>query len=512
MTFPKPVVLCVLDGWGHSEEASDNAILLANTPNWKRWEQAYPSSLLEASGEYVGLPNGQMGNSEVGHMSIGAGRIIFQDLPRIHRAIQTGEFESLPVLQKFVHTIKQKGASCHLMGLLSPGGVHSHQDHIVALAKFLNKHQIQVMFHGWLDGRDTPPKSAISFLKTLLTETQALPLFKVVTIGGRYYGMDRDKRWERIQVAYEAMVEGKGKTFQDPIKAIEKAYQDDITDEFIPPMVLEGYQGMIDGDGILVANFRADRVRQILTAFLDPHFSHFSRRKVPSLSMAVGMTEYSKALNPFMETLFPPEDPRETLGEVISEADLKQLRIAETEKYAHVTFFFNGGREEAFKGEDRVLIPSPKVATYDLKPEMSAFEMTNQVVQFILENKYDFIVVNYANPDMVGHTGNMSATLKAIEAVDLCLGKLEKAVLSRGGILMVTADHGNAEQMEDINTHQPHTAHTCNLVPFVVVSQKGKSIILKDKGGLADIAPTVLDLINLPIPKDMKGISLIQKS
>jgi 2,3-bisphosphoglycerate-independent phosphoglycerate mutase len=500
----KPIVLCVLDGWGESSHAPHNAIAQARTPNWDYFIANYPHTTLDASASAVGLPAGQMGNSEVGHMTIGAGRIIYQDLPRIDQAIANGELATNTNLLQFIEKLKGKG-SCHLMGLLSPGGVHSHQNHLVELCRILESHGIKVYVHAFLDGRDTPPKSALGYLKEFGNQ-------QIASIGGRYFGMDRDKRWDRVETAYQAIVLGNAPTFVNPLTYIEQNYQANITDEFIPPAIANGYAGIQDGDGILVANFRADRVRQLLTALTDPNFTGFDRTRVPHVSAIAGMTQYSETLAKSMITLFPPQHVTQSLGEVVSHAGLKQLRIAETEKYAHVTFFFNGGAENLFTGEDRILVPSPKVATYDLQPEMSAPEVTDKLVNAIESDTYDFIVVNFANTDMVGHSGILEATVKAVECVDVCLGRLYKAIEAKGGLLMITADHGNAETMQDPDTHEAHTAHTTNPVPLLLINNSMKESKLQPGGGLADIAPTILSLMHLPIPTEMTGHNLISAS
>lgn len=503
----KPVVLCILDGWGHRLDVEDNAIAQARTPHWNRFQSTYPHSFLDASAQAVGLPQGQMGNSEVGHMNIGAGRVILQDLPRIDQAVETGALAEMPALQKFIETLRLSGGRCHLLGLLSPGGVHAHTAHIVALAKILAQQNIKTDLHAFLDGRDTPPTSAYGFLK----ETLQHPEIELATLGGRYFGMDRDKRWDRLQKAYKAIVFADAPHISDPLLYIEDQYHHQVTDEFIPPAALKDYSGIKEGDGLLVANFRADRMRQILSALLIPDFAEFERGHPVRFSATLGMVAYSDQLTPYIPCLFPPDTLREGLGEVISRAGLHQLRITETEKYAHVTFFFNGGREDIFPGEDRILIPSPKVTTYDLQPEMSAPEITDRLIVPLRQGHYDLIVVNYANADMVGHTGDMKAAVRAVECVDQCLGRLEEIVLEMGGTLLVTADHGNIELMRDPETHEPHTAHTMNPVPFLAASEAGKAFSLKD-GRLSDIAPTILELMGLPKPAPMTGRSLLQKS
>jgi len=399
-----------------------------------------------------------MGNSEVGHMNIGAGRVVVQDLPRIDAAVESGALARAPALGRFIEALKASGGTAHVMGLLSPGGVHSHQRHMACLANAIQDAGVPVAVHAFLDGRDTPPRSAAEFLRDFQSATRA----PIATVSGRYHAMDRDRRWERTARAYEAMVAAKGARAPDAMGAIERAYAADVGDEFVAPTVIGAYPGMADGDGLLMANFRADRARQILHALLDPAFDGFPRDRVVNFAAALGMVEYSTALNAFLETLFEPLDLRATLGEVISEAGLRQLRIAETEKYAHVTFFLNGGRETEFPGEERIMVPSPKVATYDLQPAMSAPELTEKLVAAIESGRFDLIVVNYANGDMVGHTGNLTAAMEAAHTVDSCLGRVQAALARAGGTMVLTADHGNAEQMTDPTTGQPHTAHTMN--------------------------------------------------
>ncbi|HEV2548071.1 MAG TPA: 2,3-bisphosphoglycerate-independent phosphoglycerate mutase [Stellaceae bacterium] len=505
---PRPVVLCVLDGWGYRTERDDNGILQARTPNWHRFMESAPHALLQASELYVGLPSGQMGNSEVGHMNLGAGRVVMQELPRIDQAIADGSLAKNPALADFIATLKESGGSAHLMGLVSPGGVHSHQDHLVALARLLDAAGVPTQVHAFLDGRDTPPKSAADYLGKFAADAKALAQVRIATVSGRYYAMDRDKRWDRVEKAYRALSEAAGDKAADAQAAVRQAYAAGQTDEFIMPTVVGDYAGMRDGDGVLSANFRADRVREILSALLDPGFAGFTRPRTIRFAAALGMTQYSRELNRFLKTLFPPDDLKDTFGEVISRAGLSQLRIAETEKYAHVTFFFNGGHEAEFPGESRILVPSPKVATYDLKPEMAAPEVTDQLVSAIDDGRFDVVVVNFANADMVGHTGNLSAAIKAAEAVDQCLGRLADAVTRAGGTMLITADHGNIEMMRDPATGQPHTAHTLNPVPVVLVNPPPAIAGLRD-GRLADIAPTLLALLGLSKPAAMTGTPLL---
>ncbi len=506
----RPVVLCILDGWGHRTECADNGILQARTPNWRRIVGASPHALLQASELFVGLPTGQMGNSEVGHMNIGAGRVVLQDLPRIDAAVADGSLAANPRLVEFAAAVGTRGGTAHLIGLVSPGGVHSHQSHIAALATALAGRGLRVRIHALLDGRDTPPRSAKEYVASLRRDVGDAGDVAIATVCGRYYAMDRDKRWERVEKAYRAIVDAKGESAADPLTAIEQSYAAGQGDEFVLPTVIGDYAGMRDGDGVLCANFRADRVREILAALLDPGFAGFERSRRVAFADALGMTEYSTELNRFLGTLFPPESLAHSFGEVIAEAGLRQLRIAETEKYAHVTFFFNGGRETPFPGEERILVPSPKVATYDLKPEMSAFEVTDKLVAAIASDRFDAIVLNYANTDMVGHTGDLGAAVKAVEAVDTCLGRLAEAVERAGGSLLITADHGNAEMMKDPATGQPHTAHTLNPVPIVLFNPPAGVTGLED-GRLADIAPTLLAILGLPQPAEMTGHNLLQR-
>ena len=510
---PRPVVLCILDGWGHRAETANNAIARAQTPVWDRLTATCPHALGDASEHHVGLPDGQMGNSEVGHMTIGAGRVVLQDLPKIDAAVADGSLAELPALDRFAAALIASGGTAHVMGLLSPGGVHSHQNHIAAVAKALALQGVPVAVHAFLDGRDTPPQSAKDYVQDFEIAIADGGPIPIATVTGRYYAMDRDKRWDRTADAYAALVDGKGKlgAGQDSVaKAIEFAWLAGETDEFVRPAPIGDYAGMADGDGLFMVNFRADRARQILSALLDPDFAGFERPRTVRFAAALGMSEYSEQHNRWMETLFPPAIPANVLGEAVAGAGLKQLRIAETEKYAHVTFFLNGGREAPFAGERRILVPSPKVATYDLQPQMSAPELTDRLVEAVEAVEgggFDLIAVNYANTDMVGHTGNLEAAVKAVETVDACLGRLEAAVIAAGGALLVTADHGNAEQMADPETRQNHTAHTRNPVP-IVLAAGGAGRTLRN-GTLADIAPTVLDLMGLPRPAEMTGASLL---
>jgi 2,3-bisphosphoglycerate-independent phosphoglycerate mutase len=501
----RPVMLVVMDGWGWREDPADNAVLQARTPVFDRLWSTCPHAFLHTSGRDVGLPDGQMGNSEVGHLNIGAGRVVMQDLPRITDAVATGAIAGAPALTDLIERLRQSGGTCHLMGLVSPGGVHSHQDHLVALARILAEADVPAVVHAFTDGRDTPPRMAEKYLKDL---TDALPPpVPVATVCGRYYAMDRDKRWDRVTRAYDALVDADGALFPDAHTAIADAYAHDISDEFVLPAIIGGYAGMKDGDGVLCFNFRADRVREILGALLDPQFSGFPRRRTVRFAVAVGMTPYSKDLDAFMQPVFPQQDLSNVIGEVVAAAGLAQLRMAETEKYPHVTYFLNGGREDPYRGEDRIMVPSPKVATYDLQPEMSAPELTRKAVEAIRSGKYDLIVLNYANPDMVGHTGSLPAAIKAVETVDAGVGELTRAIEDAGGALLITADHGNCELMRDPATGGPHTAHTTNPVPLLLA---GAGDVALTEGRLADVAPTLLELMNLPKPADMTGTSLIR--
>ena len=453
-----PIVLCILDGWGVSDPSCDNAIALAKTPNWDRYLDTCPNSVLEASAIDVGLPAGQMGNSEVGHMNIGSGRIILQDLPRIDQAIVDRELENNRALRRFAGLLQKTKGSCHLVGLVSPGGVHSHQKHLVAVAKILASQSLDVQIHALLDGRDTPPKSALGYLKELETSIATDKNISISTVCGRYFAMDRDKRWDRVQLAYDTIMFGSGQNHESVTAVLQSSYQKGITDEFVLPGSIGGFPGVQPGDGLIMANFRADRVRQLLEALVNPSFEDFPVKRRVRFSAKLGLTEYSESLSRLMDTMFPASRIDGTLGEVISLAGLQQLRIAETEKYAHVTFFLNGGREPPYAGEKRILVPSPKVATYDQKPEMSAPEITQELVQALASKKFEFLVVNFANADMVGHTGCLPAAISAVEVVDECLGAVTQAVADQGGLVFITSDHGNAEKMADPSTEHSHTA------------------------------------------------------
>ncbi len=499
-------MLAILDGWGWREDTADNAIRQARTPTFDRLWSSGPHGFLRTSGKDVGLPDGQMGNSEVGHLNIGAGRVVMQDLPRIGAAIASGEIARAPALVDLINKLKASGGTCHLLGLVSPGGVHSHQDHAAALAKILAAAGVSTLIHALTDGRDTPPQSAGDDVKRLIAALP--PSVKIATVCGRYFAMDRDKRWDRVEKAYNAIVEAEGPRFPDAPAVIADGYANKKFDEFIVPAVVGDYRGMKDGDGVLCFNFRADRVREILGAMLDADFSGFARKRVVKFAAAVGMTQYSDELDKVMATIFSPQTLKNILGEVVADAGRAQLRMAETEKYAHVTYFLNGGREEPYAGEDRIMVPSPKVATYDLQPEMSAPELTDKAVAAIASGKYDLIVLNYANPDMVGHTGSLPAAIKAVETVDAGLGRIADAIAKSGGALLVTADHGNCEMMRDPQTGGPHTAHTTNPVPVLLLGARNRA--LNAEGRLADIAPTLLELMELPKPKEMTGASLLR--
>ncbi|MBI3353568.1 MAG: 2,3-bisphosphoglycerate-independent phosphoglycerate mutase [Nitrospirae bacterium] len=516
---PKPVVLAILDGWGVNPKKEGNAIALANLPVYSSLLKNYPNTTLNSCGEAVGLPEGQMGNSEVGHLNIGAGRIVYQDLTRIDKAIRDSGFSKNSALVDAMIKAKKNGSSLHLLGLVSDGGVHSHINHLFALLGMARENGLRdVYIHVFLDGRDTSPKSGMGYIKHLEDYLKKTGSGRIATVSGRYYAMDRDKRWDRIEKAYNAMVLGEGERSGSALQAAEESYKKDITDEFVVPAVIVDDKGqpiavIRDNDSVIFFNFRADRAREITSALISEDFTGFQRRIRPRLSIFVPMTNYDDNLH--LLAAFPPVKLTNILGGVISRNGLKQLRIAETEKYAHVTYFFNGGDEKAFEGEERILIPSPRdIPTYDKKPEMSAYELTDEAVRQIEARKYDLIVLNYANADMVGHTGMLNAAIKAVETVDKCLGRILEAVKDIDGILIVTADHGDADQMVDYETGQPHTAHTMNPVPFILVDRVGvqnfEPLQLREKGIFADIAPTILELMGIPKPVEMTGVSLIE--
>ncbi|MDG1272903.1 MAG: 2,3-bisphosphoglycerate-independent phosphoglycerate mutase [Alphaproteobacteria bacterium] len=505
----KPLVLCIMDGWGISNETDNNAIEMANTPIFDELMETYPNGVMHASGEFVGLPNDQMGNSEVGHMNLGAGRVVLQDLPRINTAIEKGLLAKNQPLKQLIKTSQSVNGKCHIIGLLSDGGVHSHQKHLEALANFLVAAGTEVYVHAISDGRDTSPKTAKTCIDNFIKNTNGRA--PIVSLIGRFYAMDRDNRWDRVQKAFNAIVNAEGKYSDNLIEEIDNQYKRGITDEFLEPVINNEYQGISDGDTLLFGNFRADRAREILSAIVDPNFNSFNRLRIPNLAFKAGLVAYSELLNQHLNVLFPTVNLDETIGEIVAKQGLKQLRIAETEKYPHVTFFLNGGREEKFLGEERILIPSPKVATYDLEPEMSARILTKKLVHAIQENKFDFIVVNYANPDMVGHTGDLKAAIKAVETVDECIGYLVQELKKIDGLMFLTSDHGNCEMMYDTNTQTTHTSHTTNLVPTVLVNASSEVFELKN-GKLADVAPTLLELLGLPIPQSMNGQSMLVTS
>ncbi|KTC82787.1 2,3-bisphosphoglycerate-independent phosphoglycerate mutase [Legionella cincinnatiensis] len=505
-----PLLLMILDGWGYNENNQYNAIAQAKTPQWDEWWENCPHILLQASGDSVGLPDAQMGNSEVGHMHIGAGRIIEQDFTRINKSIKNGEFANNPVFYKVITTLQKTEKTLHIMGLFSPGGVHSHEQHLFALLDLCAQQKFTAVYlHLFLDGRDTPPQSALPSLERLNAYFKIHPVATIASISGRYYAMDRDNRWNRIEQVYTLLTQSEGKYhYADAETAIKSYYLENLSDEFIPPTRIGKQHPIKDGDAVLFFNFRADRARQLTTAFLDPEFKKFHRTLRPQLSYFVSMTQYDKNLP--TTSAFPPIPLNNTLGEVLATHGLSQLRIAETEKYAHVTFFLNGGNENVFPNEERVLIPSPKVATYNLQPEMSAPQLTEHLVEAINSQAYDVIICNYANADMVGHSGDFAATLSAIECLDQCMSRVWHALAQHGGQLLITADHGNAEEMFDENTHQAHTAHTSEPVPLVYVG--GLWHFTRSEGSLIDIAPTMLTLLGITPPAEMTGHSLLEKN
>ena len=508
----KPIALIIMDGFGESKIAEGNAVLNAKTPNLDKLVSECPNTLIAASGMDVGLPEGQMGNSEVGHTNIGAGRIVYQDLTRVSKSIVDGDFFTNEVLVEAMNNAKN--SALHLMGLISDGGVHSHIDHLKALIKMAKDQGVENVFvHGFTDGRDVAPTSALSFVEDIENYMNEVGVGKFASLSGRYYAMDRDKRWERVQLAYEAMVNGKGNTATSAKEAIEKSYADDKIDEFVVPTVMVDENGQPVGlikenDSIVFGNFRPDRAREITRALVCDEFVGFDRPCMKTFFVC--LTTYDVTIKN-VHVAFKPQSLENTLGEYLAKNEKTQLRTAETEKYAHVTFFFNGGVEEANEGEERLLVPSPKVATYDLQPEMNAPELTEKVLSKIDEDKYDFIVLNYANPDMVGHTGVVDAAIKAVETVDTCVGKVVEKILSKNGNVLITADHGNAELMQDPETKTTVTAHSTNPVPFIVVGEEFKTAKLREGGRLSDIAPTVLDMMNLKKPEEMTGESLIIK-
>ena len=503
----KPLMLMILDGWGINKNPEQkNAITAANPENFYRLQKEYPHSELEASGEAVGLPDGQMGNSEVGHLNIGSGRVIYQPLVEISKDIREGTFFENPVLKEAFEYAQKEGKPVHFGGLLSTGGVHSHIDHLFGLLMMAKKYGVKAYIHAFLDGRDTPPESALDFIKTVEAKAAEIGAGEIATLSGRYYAMDRDKNWDRVQKAYDAMVYGKGNTAASAVEAIEKSYAEKVTDEFVIPTVVKAEGTIKKGDVFINFNFRPDRAREITRALNDKEFAGFEREYLGLKYYC--MRQYDATID--APVVYGEKDINNTFGEVISRAGLKQLRTAETEKYAHVTFFFNGGKEAQYEGEDRKLVASPKVATYDLQPEMSACGVTEGLMEALNSDTYDVIIINYANPDMVGHTGVFDAAVSAVKKIDLCLGKVAEKVLELDGTLLVTADHGNVELMEDPVTKIPFTAHTTNKVPFIMISNKYKNYKLED-GKLSDIAPTMLEILGLDKPEDMNGHSLLVK-
>lgn len=501
----RPVLLCIMDGFGKNESTYGNAIAAAKKPNLDKIVSENPMTFIGASGLDVGLPDGQMGNSEVGHTNIGAGRVVYQELTRITKSIQDGDFFTNEALVGAMENCKKNSSALHLMGLMSDGGVHSHNTHLYGIMELAKRSGVdKVYIHCFMDGRDVPPTSGKDYLAELYEKCDEIGVGEIATVMGRYYAMDRDNRWERVVKAYKAMTEGEGVKFDCACKMMEESYANDVTDEFIVPAVSEKAVPVKDNDSIVFFNFRPDRAREITRAFVDPAFSGFEREQLKGLYY-VCMTQYDATM-PNVHVAFKPESLENTFGEYISDKGLKQLRIAETEKYAHVTFFFNGGVEKQYPGEDRILVKSPAVATYDLQPEMSAYEVTDKLLAAIESDKYDAIILNYANCDMVGHTGVFDAAVKAVEAVDTCVGKIVDAVAAKGGVTLITADHGNADKMYEADG-SPFTAHTTNPVPFIVV---GYPCELREGGRLCDIAPTMLKIMGLEQPKEMTGVSIIK--
>jgi 2,3-bisphosphoglycerate-independent phosphoglycerate mutase len=503
----KPVALIIMDGYGINKNHEGNAIYEAKKPNLDKYIANCPNTTIAASGLDVGLPDGQMGNSEVGHTNIGAGRVVYQMLVKITKDIEDGTILKNKSLCDAMNDAKENGKSLHLMGLLSPGGVHSHNKHLYGLLEMAKKKGLEKVYvHTFLDGRDVPPSSAAEYMAELEEKIKEIGVGKIATISGRFYAMDRDNAWDRVEKAYSAMVYGEGVKENDAVEAVKNSYKNSVTDEFMLPTVVAPEGTVKDGDSVIFFNFRPDRARQLTRSFVDENFKGFERRSYMHLNF-VCMAQYDAEM-PNVSVAYPPEELKMTFGEYISREGLTQLRIAETQKYAHVTFFFNGGEETQFPGEERILIKSPDVATFDLKPEMSAYEVCDAVVEAINGDKFDVIILNYANCDMVGHTGIIPAAVKAVEAVDECVGKMVDAILAKGGVACITADHGNADQLIDPETGGPFTAHTTNPVPFIVV---GEDCSLREGGRLADIAPTMLSLLGLPQPKEMTGESLIVK-
>jgi len=512
VTTTQPAILVILDGFGINPRKEGNAIANASMPNMDALLRDFPNSSLSMSGMDVGLPDGQMGNSEVGHMILGAGRIVYQELTVIHKDIDAGGFYSNKILLDALRKTRDKKGRLHLMGLLGDGGVHSHQRHMEALIEMAHREKVGMIYlHLFLDGRDTPPTSGEQFLLALNEKLKAYPNVRIATVSGRYYSMDRDKRWDRTEKAYLCLTEGVGNRAASALEAVRKSYEQKVTDEFVLPTVINGTDGLIrDRDGVIFFNFRADRARQLTRALTEADFKEFPRKKRPKLSTYTTMTQYDETFK--VPVAYPPREIKRILGEVVSQAGIRQLRIAETEKYAHVTYFFNGGEENKFPGEERILIPSPKdVPTYDLKPEMSAREVTEALVKQLREQDMGLVIANFANADMVGHTGNFAAGVKACEVIDECIGRVVDAALNKKGRVIITADHGNIEQLIDYDTGMPHTAHTTNRVPVILVDEEHKTSRL-NKGTAIDIAPTMLRLLGIPQPKEMTGRSLIVDS
>jgi 2,3-bisphosphoglycerate-independent phosphoglycerate mutase len=512
-TMKTPLMLVILDGWGHREDSRDNAIANANKPVWDRWWQEKPHTLLSGSGLDVGLPEGQMGNSEVGHMSLGAGRVVYQNMTRIDQAMRDGSFDTNPAYTNAIDKAIRNNGAVHVFGLLSPGGVHSHERHLQAAVKLAHQRgATHVYVHAFLDGRDTPPRSALPSLQAMENLLSTLDCGRVASVIGRYYAMDRDNRWDRIELAWKMLTQAQAPfTASSAVAALEEAYERGEDDEFVSASLISASDGSVvrvsDNDVVLFMNFRADRARQLTRAFTEKTFTAFERGKVPQLADFVTTTEYAEDMD--CSCAYPPQRLNNVLAEYLAARGKTQLRIAETEKYAHVTFFFSGGREAPYPGEERILVPSPDVATYDLQPAMSAVEVTDKLVAAIESRRFDLIVCNYANGDMVGHTGNYQAAIKAVEALDACLGRLEQALEDVGGEALVTADHGNCEQMTDYESGQNHTQHTTELVPLVYVGPRDLSFA-RGPGSLPDVAPTLLRLMSLPQPEEMTGKSLLQ--
>ena len=508
----KVTMLMILDGFGDNQNKDGNAIKLAKTPNIDKLMKKYENTDIFTSGLYVGLPEGQMGNSEVGHTNIGAGRIVYQELTRITKSIEDGEFFSNSEFISAIENCKKNNSKLHILGLVSDGGVHSHIRHLYALLEMAKRRDFEnVYVHCFLDGRDTPPASAEGYIAKLQEKMKEKEIGKIATISGRFYAMDRDKRWERVQKCYNALVNGEGEKAGDTIKAIEDSYQKEVFDEFVEPTVIvnsndEPIAKIEENDSVIFFNFRPDRAREITRAIVDPEFDGFDTKKMNLYYVC--FTNYDETM-PNVNIAFKKEPLKNTFGEVVSNNNKTQLRIAETEKYAHVTFFFNGGEEKQYKGEDRILVPSPKVETYDMKPEMSAYQVTDKVCEALKNDKYDVVILNYANTDMVGHTGSLEAAIKAVETVDECVGRVVEIIEEKKGNLIITADHGNAEQMIDYKTGEPHTAHTTNPVPIILITENNYK--LKENGKLADLAPTMLDLMNIDKPEEMTGESLLIK-